>query len=295
MEVQRKAVEIPDHIKAAAREEGEAYTPAQPIGNFAAIETKEVEVTCDKHGVSTSTVVMYGGEWTQETCKACREEAAQQRRREQAQEAADARKARTIELRKGISRIPDRFKNKRFDDFIPNGAEQESRLKTCKLYVEGFESVMEKGTSLIFCGNVGTGKTHLACAIGHELIDQGHKVRYTTVSAMIRQVRESWGKGSSENEAEALQKFIDHDLLLLDEVGVQTGSDNEKTIIFEIINARYERLKPTIVISNLAIEATKQGQVSLTDYIGERVIDRLSENGGRTLAFTWESQRGAKS
>ena len=46
--------------------------------------------------------------------------------------------------------------------------------------------------------------------------------------------------------------FIRPDLLILDEVGVQFGSETEKMILFEIINGRYEQLKPTIVISNLA-------------------------------------------
>ena len=44
--------------------------------------------------------------------------------------------------------------------------------------------------------------------------------------------------------------FIRPDLLILDEVGVQFGSETEKMILFEIINGRYEQLKPTIVISN---------------------------------------------
>ena len=67
--------------------------------------------------------------------------------------------------------------------------------------------------------------------------------------------------------------FIRPDLLILDEVGVQFGSETEKMILFEIINGRYEQLKPTIVInSNL--------RRALTDYLGERVVDRLREGGG---------------
>ena len=77
--------------------------------------------------------------------------------------------------------------------------------------------------------------------------------------------------------------FIRPDLLILDEVGVQFGSETEKMILFEIINGRYEQLKPTIVISNLAD--------ALTDYLGERVVDRLREGGGRMLIFDWPSYR----
>jgi DNA replication protein DnaC len=72
---------------------------------------------------------------------------------------------------------------------------------------------------------------------------------------------------------------------VLDEVGVQYGTDAEKQIAFEIINTRYENLRPTIIISNL-------NAAELTTFIGERVMDRLKENGGRLLVFDWPSHRG---
>ncbi len=64
---------------------------------------------------------------------------------------------------------------------------------------------------------------------------------------------------------------------------MQFGSEAEKLILFEIINTRYEKMKPTILISNLPLE-------ELSAFIGERVIDRMSD-GGCTLAFTWDSYR----
>lgn len=78
--------------------------------------------------------------------------------------------------------------------------------------------------------------------------------------------------------------FTKPDLLIIDEIGVQFGSDAEKLIMFEIINTRYERMKPTILISN-------QSKEELAAFIGERVIDRMNDGGGCTLAFTWDSYR----
>lgn len=68
----------------------------------------------------------------------------------------------------------------------------------------------------------------------------------------VRSVKETYAKGSGRTEAQALRDLVDPDLLILDEVGVQFGSDTEKLILFEIINGRYEASRPTIVISNLA-------------------------------------------
>ena len=75
------------------------------------------------------------------------------------------------------------------------------------------------------------------------------------------------------------------DLLVIDEVGVQFGTDTEKMILFEILNERYENLKPTILISNLSIESLKK-------FTGDRVIDRMKENKGKVLIFNWNSARG---
>ncbi len=74
------------------------------------------------------------------------------------------------------------------------------------------------------------------------------------------------------------------DLLIIDEVGSQFGSDTEKLFIFEIIDGRYQEMKPTILISNLDINGIKES-------IGERCVDRLREGGGSMIAFNWESSR----
>ena len=54
--------------------------------------------------------------------------------------------------------------------------------------------------------------------------------------------------------------------------------------MFDIIDGRYQEMKPTILISNLAIAGIK-------DLIGERVIDRLREDGGKLVSFDWPSYR----
>ena len=76
-------------------------------------------------------------------------------------------------------------------------------------------------------------------------------------------------------EAEVIRIYTDPELLIIDEVGVQFGSEAEKLILFEIINTRYERMMPTILISNLPKD-------ELSAFIGERVIDRMNDGGGCT-------------
>ena len=120
-------------------------------------------------------------------------------------------------------------------------------------YADGFGAEAAKsGASLVFCGGVGAGKTHLAVGIAHRLMEQGRIAVFTSVINAIRRVKDTYRRDSGQSEAQVVAGFIRPDLLILDEVGVQFGSETEKMILFEIINGRYEQLKPTIVISNLA-------------------------------------------
>ena len=126
-------------------------------------------------------------------------------------------------------------------------------LELARRYADGFGAEAAKsGASLVFCGGVGAGKTHLAVGIAHRLMEQGRIAVFTSVINAIRRVKDTYRRDSGQSEAQVVAGFIRPDLLILDEVGVQFGSETEKMILFEIINGRYEQLKPTIVISNLA-------------------------------------------
>jgi DNA replication protein DnaC len=180
--------------------------------------------------------------------------------------------------------IPPRFADRRLENFVPHAQGPANALKIATDYADGFEDVLKTGRSLILCGGVGAGKTHLAVGIAHRVIAMGRIAVFTSVLGAIRSVKETYSKGSQITEAQAIDNLTKPDLLILDEVGVQFGSDTEKMILFEIINGRYEKLRPTIVISNLAKEP-------LTEYLGERVVDRLREGGGRMVIFDWPSYR----
>ena len=142
---------------------------------------------------------------------------------------------------------------------------------------------MKEGRCAIFVGKPGTGKTHLAIGIALEIIQQKRSPVFVTVQRLIRRVKDSWSN-QNETESEIVNVFASPDLLILDEVGVQFGSDFEKQILFDVLNERYEKLKPSILLSNIPGD-------QLADYLGERVTDRLRENGGKMIGFDWDSYR----
>lgn len=180
--------------------------------------------------------------------------------------------------------IPPRFATRTLSNFKPQCDKSDAALRTAKSYAESFATVLENGQSLIFVGNVGSGKTHLASGIAHEVLKQGYSALFSTVLSAVRTVKDTYRRDSEKTESDAIMDLVKPDLLVLDEVGVQFGSDTEKLILFEIINGRYEHMRPTILLSNLDIKG-------LTEYLGERVIDRLREGGGRPIIFNWASYR----
>jgi DNA replication protein DnaC len=162
---------------------------------------------------------------------------------------------------------------------------QKAVLDACVEYAGSWESVRESGKNLILCGLPGTGKTHLAVSIARAVARGGSLPFFARTYEAVQFVRESYRPGSKFSERESIARFVEPDLLILDEVGVQGGGDNEQMILFAILNGRYDACKPTVVISNETLEGIQK-------YLSVRVVDRLREGGGRVLACDWDSYRG---
>lgn len=233
---------------------------------------------CDYHPNYVSSLI--AGNWSE--CPKCIQEQIDHEVSEAGKKAHAERLAAQSQFLLKKAAIPPRFADRRLDTFTVQSNGQGKALCVAQQYVNDFDKT--SGQSLIFCGGVGAGKTHLAVGIAHELIARQCMCIFTSVIGAIRSVKETYSRNSDATEREALDALIKPDLLILDEVGVQFGSDAEKLILFEIINGRYENMKSTIVISNLAMD-------KLSEYLGERVVDRLREGGGKMVVFDWPSYR----
>jgi DNA replication protein DnaC len=184
------------------------------------------------------------------------------------------------------SGIPKRFAERIFENYVAQTPAQKRALQLCNRLAEAIVADGDNGTSLILCGNPGTGKTHLACAIGSHLIEHCKSVQFATVLAAIRSIKDCYRKDSARTESEAIHAMVEPDLMIFDEIGCSLGSEHERMLIFDIINERYQQCRSTILISNLNRE-------QLTDYLGERIMDRFRESGA-VIPFDWSSYRGSK-
>lgn len=235
---------------------------------------------CETHGEYESVQTPVG--WT--GCPACAEKryAEEDAARRAAEEQARLRRKADSLLQRAA--IPPRFEDRRLENFVPHNEGARRALDIAQEYVDDFEEVLSRGRSLIFSGGVGAGKTHLAVGIAQALLARNRLAVFSSVLAAVRSIKDTYRRGSDLSESDAIARLVAPDLLILDEVGVQFGSETEKMLLFEIINGRYEHRRPTLVISNLAKE-------SLALYLGERVVDRLRESGGRMVIFDWPSYR----
>jgi DNA replication protein DnaC len=239
--------------------------------------------SCEKHGAFQSRCFL-GSVWSR--CPTCETE---RENLEIAKAEADQRRERLLawQTKIGNSGIPDRFHERTLDNFEAKSDEQKFALSFARSYAEGFDDVLRTGRSAMFVGKPGTGKTHLAAGIGLRVMAAGRTVLFTTVMRAIRRVKDTWNRDSRETEGQAISAMVFPDLLILDEVGVQFGSDFERNMLFDVLNERYERRKPVLLLSNLPVE-------EVTAFLGERIVDRLREDGGKLIKFTWESHRGKK-
>lgn len=249
---------------------------------------EEIQAICDKHGAfqqrckkaNLLTRVLE----TKSECPAC---LAEKLAKLEADEAASERRWKQSQIDRMIGdlQLPERFAGATLDNYQPVNDDAARCLKLCKAYAAKWPERLKQGGGLVMCGKPGTGKNHLALAIAKHVINEHqNSALFTTALRIARLFKSTWSKNSERTEAEVIRIYTDPELLIIDEVGVQFGSEAEKLILFEIINTRYERMMPTILISNLPKD-------ELAAFIGERVIDRMNDGGGCTLAFTWESYR----
>ena len=186
----------------------------------------------------------------------------------------------------GRAGIPERFRDRTLGSYEVSHEGQQMALDFAQAYADDFARVRKTGRSAIFMGNFGTGKTHLAVGIGLQVMRE-HKASVLFVSAgrIVRMVKDSWARNSGVTESDVVAQMVFPDLLIVDEVGVQQGTEFERNVMFDVLNERYEQRKPSLLLTNHTVEDLS------SKYLGERVVDRLREDGGAVLKFSWDSGR----
>jgi len=139
---------------------------------------------------------------------------------------------------------------------------------------------LDKRENVLFIGNPGTGKTHLACALAFSACAQGRKVRFHTATDLVTQLVECREERSLQRLHKQLQRLH---LLVIDELGYVPFSKTGAELLFEVIGRAYEH-HSLMVTTNLAFEEWTEifGSERLTGALLDRLTHRchiLEANG----------------
>lgn len=194
-----------------------------------------------------------------------------------------------IKVLKQNSLLGERYINSTFESLDTN--RPRSFLKAariCKEYCNKWQELNRKGLGLYIYGNVGTGKTELTACICNELTSQLVPVLITNFYEIMKKIRAA----GYENEGSVIDSLADIKLLILDDIGTEslTRTDGHESFIqdkiYDIINWRYNKKKPTLFTSNYSIKELIEKR-GLKRSIG----DRISSMSAAVINIDGESYR----
>lgn len=193
----------------------------------------------------------------------------------------------------GKSGIKKRFLQRTFQNFRCDTAGRKKNYEIAKDYADHFLYHRELGNGLYIEGTNGTGKTHLAAAIALQLIGEGIPVVCKTSSDLLGDIKRSFSfEGTKEYEVLDVYKKVD--LLIIDDLGKEQCSDWSMSVLYSILNDRYEDMKPTIVTTNYnadeLVEALTPKGFDNTKIVA--IISRLRETS-TVMTMAWDDIRGS--
>lgn len=143
-----------------------------------------------------------------------------------------------------------------------------SKLKSqVKALLEG--SFVDRSENILAFGNPGSGKTHLLCAIGRELILQDRRVLFTPCSLLVQQLLIA---KRDLNLSRVLKRLSRYDTLIIDDIGYVQQNREEMEVLFILLAERYER-GSLMITSNLPF--SKWEQIFKDPMTAAAAIDRL--------------------
>ena len=132
--------------------------------------------------------------------------------------------------------------------------------------------------NLVLYGDVGTGKTHLAIALGYAACQAGYRVTFTTAASLVSGLRHAQTAGRLDRELASMSR---NDLIIIDELGYLPIDGQGARLLFQVIADAYEK-RSIVYTSNL--EFSRWGTVFGDEQMAAAIIDRTVHHG-RMLRF----------
>jgi DNA replication protein DnaC len=163
------------------------------------------------------------------------------------------------------SGVPERYYNESLDTYKITNEMQKAAARAIGEFLREIKCGAFR--TLVLIGSAGTGKTHLACGVVRE-----YGGKYATAPDIVEEIRRAKSFSADQTEQQIIDSYSHKRLLVIDEIGRGIAATDEKYMLYQIINARYNTRKPTVLISNFT-------KADFLQYIGVAAADRLVESG----------------
>jgi len=180
-----------------------------------------------------------------------------------------------------VSGVPKRYAEASFDNFEIYTPDQIQVVECLRAYAE--DLVNGSSQNAILLGTPGTGKTHLAIAVAQFFAAKRHSVTYIGMLDLLDQLRQDRFAQPPARAGAFTERMTRMDLLVIDELGKQVGTESEAVAAQRILDRRYAEQMPTILVSNGSMEGV---QNLITGAALERVQSDCVE-----LELKWRSFR----
>lgn len=149
------------------------------------------------------------------------------------------------------------LQDKRFETFLPDGLglppDQARSVRRAWERARAFAEHPEGW--LVLRGGTGCGKTHLAAAIAHRLLERGVPALFINVPDLLDELRATFHPESESSYEERFWELREAPVLILDDLGAQQSTPWAQEKLFQLLDWRYNARLPTVITTNLSLEA----------------------------------------
>jgi DNA replication protein DnaC len=194
-------------------------------------------------------------------------------------------------LARRIGDIPDEMQQRMtFSSFDTRGGHNASRkdqesLQRAKEAAETFAAEPEGW--LLFTGPRGSGKTHLAVAVGSESLRRGRPVFFAFVPSLLDHLRSTFSPDSPIGYDELFEQLKNVSLLILDDLGAESSTPWAEDKLYQIVVHRHEARLPTVITNAFSIEELEEAKPR----IASRLVDSLVVDWEPITAPNYRDQR----
>ena len=142
------------------------------------------------------------------------------------------------------------------------------QMKHARFYVEHWDTMQEENIGYLLWGGVGTGKSYFAGCIANALMEQEVAVRMTNFALILNDLTASF-----EGRNDYIARLCRAPLLILDDFGMERGTEYGLEQVYNVIDSRYRSRRPLIVTTNIPLNDLQHPQ----DTAHARIYDRLLE------------------